>query len=132
MSQKIVFDEKSYIVKYPTVGQLLEIESLKQSMSGGRYGIMAISGVKSMEFALDLIDSIAYFSILIPELRKQLEIKSFLDLDAITAKKLTITYRKQFNPWYKQLEEEMSKLDDDIITDSNNGKDSTTTEGTDK
>ena len=114
VSTKVKFDDKIYIVKFPTVGQLLEIESLKQALSNGNYAIMAASGVKSMALALDIIDSVAYFSVLIPDLKKSLSVSSFMDLDALTAKKLTISYKKDFYKWYEELEKEMAELEKEL------------------
>jgi len=114
MSTKIIYNEKTYVVKYPNVGQLLEIESIKQSLSSNNYTMMALSNVKSMSFALDIIDSVAYFSTLIPDLKADLNVKNFMDLDQITAKRLTIAYRKYFLPWYGVLEKELMDLEKEL------------------
>ena len=115
LSTTVIFNDKHYTLKYPTVGQILEIESLKQSLSAGRYGLLVVSNVKSMELALDLIDAIAYFSVLIPDLKKEIAVDSFMDLDAMTAKRLSISYKKYFRKWYSELEKEMNDLDAELL-----------------
>lgn len=44
-------------VKFPNVGEMIDIENLKTAYSGGRYGVMLASGVKSMIYAVDVIDA---------------------------------------------------------------------------
>lgn len=91
-------------VKYPTVGQLIEIENKKMLLTGGRYSDYVISGgTKSQEFASDAVDMLAHFSVLIPALAEALNVKSYLDVDALAAKQLVDVYKKEFRPWYNEL-----------------------------
>ena len=46
--KKFNIGEKSFTVSFPNVGQIIDVESLKQALTGGRYGVMASSGVASM------------------------------------------------------------------------------------
>lgn len=104
-----------FIIKFPNVGQSISIQSLKDALSEGRYGSLARSGVKESEEALDKIDALSVFSILIPELKEKLKLNdkniSFLELDQFTAKEIVSVYNKQFFPWYNEILKELRDFD---------------------
>ena len=94
-SQKLItFRGSDYIVKFPNVGQFIDIENSKMFLTNGKYVDMAISVLKIHAFQLDIIDTISYFSVLIPELKEHLGIKNWRDLDAETSKELSLAYKK--------------------------------------
>ena len=59
-------------VKFPNVGEMIDIENLKTAYSGGRYGVMLASGVKSMIYAVDVIDAMAFIEIKLKAVRNML------------------------------------------------------------
>lgn len=101
-----------HVVTFPNVGQSISIQSLKDALSEGRYGNMARSGLKEAEEALDKIDSMATFSILIPELKSKLP-KSFPELDQFVAKDIVKVYTKVFFPWYNEILQELRSYGED-------------------
>lgn len=109
---KVVIEKNEYFVSFPTVGQLLDIESKKMLYSNDTYGNLMNAGTKTAMYTLDLIDALSTLMVLIPDLRKSLTVKSLGDLDAFTAKKLVTVYRKQFWPWYNELMKELYKEDE--------------------
>ena len=111
----IVTDKLSYTVKFPSVGQLLEIEAMKMAYTNNAYATLVQSGLKSSTFALDMADCFSTFGVLIPELLKDLGIKSFTQLDAFEAKKIVRVYVKQFQPWMTDLLTDLYKMEDDAI-----------------
>lgn len=111
----IVTDKLSYTVKFPSVGQLLEIEAMKMAYTNNAYATLVQSGMKSSSFALDMADCFSTFGVLIPELLKDLGIKSFTQLDAFEAKKIVRVYVKQFQPWMTDLLTDLYKMEDDAI-----------------
>lgn len=120
-NQKLIkFRENDYIVKFPNVGQLMDIENIKMSLTNGKYVEMAVSVLKIHIFQLDMIDAISYFSILCPEMKEHLQIKNWRELDASLAKEITSVYKKQFIPWFKPILDELLKIDeeDDSETDT--------------
>lgn len=122
-NQKLIkFKEVDYIAKFPNVGQLMDIENIKMSLTNGKYVEMAISVLKIHIFQLDMVDAIAYFSILCPEMKENLGIKNWRELDASLAKELTSVYKKQFIPWFKPILDELLKIDEEddsnIATDT--------------
>jgi len=99
-SVKIVLQGNDYIVKFPNVGQFIDIESKKALFSNRQYSALVTSNLVNSNHALDLIDAIAYFSTLIPELQKDLKLANLFELDMLSAKELTDQYQKVFRPWF--------------------------------
>lgn len=106
---KVSLNGKDYIVGMPNVGQQMEIESLKMSLTNNNYGEMAKSGLRTHQYNLDLVDGLSYFSILIKDFRKDMKVESLMDMDAFLGKHVVQAFRKQFNPWYKAFVEELHK-----------------------
>lgn len=108
-------EDLEYMVKFPNVSQLLEIEALKMAYTNNAYGTLASNGLRSSSYALDMADCFATFQILIPQMLTDLGIKSFTSLDAFEAKKIVRVYVKQFQPWMVELLTELYKMEDDAV-----------------
>lgn len=110
-----LFGQKFTATSYPTVGQIMEIENYKQELTNGRYGSMVKSNTVSSRFALDLVDAIAYFSVLFGKgMRVMIESKidgvdNIYDMPGISAKEFVTVYREKFFPWIKEFSEELYK-----------------------
>jgi len=102
-STKLKIKKNSYEVNFPTVGELIQIESLKITLSNGKYGDMLQSNMVSMLRALDYIDMIAYFSTLCPNILKDAKV-DLTKIDAIDAIELLSVYKDQFIPFWKKYE----------------------------
>lgn len=90
-----------YIVKFPTVGQFIQIEAQKSLLTRNQYGALIVTGTKVATKALDFVDMIAYFSVLIPEIddiKKDAKVDLF-SLDILDAKEMLKVYTKEFKPW---------------------------------
>jgi hypothetical protein len=106
--------KEKYEVKIPNAGQQMEIENKKMFLSSNTYRDLVLTGTRATKYSLLLIDSLACFSVLIPELGDKLGVKNYLELPAFTAKELVKAYKKDFYPWYQSYLEELYKgLDDD-------------------
>ncbi len=92
--------QKHFSVTFPNVGQIIDMESLKQGLSSNRYGQMAASGIASNYYALDLIDMIAFYKILCPEVTQHFDIKNYADLSMEKAQELLEPFKKKLQPWY--------------------------------
>lgn len=123
------FDDlkKSMVVsEFPSIGQLIDIENLKITLSGGKYNEMARSPLKSMTFALDLIDAISCFTILNPvgfnAVFKELipKGKTIMDVPASKSRSIVDQYNKKFLPWYKPL---MAEIYSAVATDESEEED---------
>lgn len=101
------FRGEKLIVKFPNVGQLLDMESMKQSLTSNRYGTMATSGVKSMYFALDLVDAIVFIQVLCPKVKRMLEIDNYTLMSPLAAKELIKFYKEEILPWYSEVSKEL-------------------------
>jgi hypothetical protein len=104
--------ENKYMVEWPTIQQMIDIESMKLMLSKGKYTEMIITGTVWMQRALNYIDLIAYFSILCPGLVKDLkvDIRSLEVSD--THEGLLKAYQNQFLPWWNEYEKMIKKLDE--------------------
>ena len=98
------FRGKNYSIEFPKVGQYREIDVFKQTLSMGQYGSMFRTMTAQSEESLDMVDMEAYFSVLSPKLIKSLGVESFSNLDLLTYKELKVEYRKQFIPWWNEIE----------------------------
>ena len=95
----ITYNDKKFQVKFPNVGQMIDIESLKNGLTGGKYGSFAASGVKSMYFVLDMVDTIAFMTVMCPKLKNFIseegEETDFMKMKPETLKTLVNVYKEQ-------------------------------------
>lgn len=101
--------ENSYKVEFPNVGKLQDIERLKAVLSGGMYGSMESNRTMDGQFALDMIDMEAYFTVLIPDLIEDLKVKSFRNLSIEDAVEIKEIFVKQLLPFMKQWRDIINK-----------------------
>ncbi len=100
-----------YDVQFPNVGQLQDIESFKIAFTGGRYVDMALGGLRTQMYALDLADAIAYLSVLVPELKHDLKVKNWRELDPFVAKQVINDFKNNFLKWYKPIVDDLYNFD---------------------
>ena len=105
---------ESYQVNFPNMGKLQDIEAFKIAYTNGKYLDMAMSGLKMHEFMLDVTDAVSYFSVLIPELKTNIGVKNWRDLDPELAKKLVKAYKSEFIPWFKPIVDDLCKYDEEV------------------
>lgn len=103
----ISYNDKKFQVKFPNVGQLIDIESLKNALTGGKYGSFAASGVKSMYFILDIVDTIAFLTVMCPKLKNFITEEEdgidYTQMKPETVKTLVTVYKEQILPWYSKI-----------------------------
>ena len=103
----ITYNDKKFIVKFPNVGQLMDIESLKMALTGGKYGTFAASGIKSMYFVLDMVDAISFFSVMCPRLKNFITQEDvdvdYTQMQPESVKPLVDIYKKEVMPWYNKI-----------------------------
>lgn len=104
MYKKLVkINGNSYMVNFPNVGQMIEIEQLKLAYTNGKYIEFAMSNLMNHIFILDFVDAISYFSVLIPELKNDFEIDNYTKLNGNSAKEIIRAYKEDFIPWFKPI-----------------------------
>jgi hypothetical protein len=101
----------SYEVEYPTIGQMMDVESLKLAYSKGKYTEMILSGTKWMSRVLNYVDMLAYFTVMCPDLIKDSKV-DLANLDLLDVHKGMLgVYKDQFLPWWNEYEAMISKLE---------------------
>lgn len=106
-SKKITIGKKSFVVEFPNVGQILDIESMKQALTNNRYGIMAKSDIKSMYYALDVVDAVSFLTVVAPEVGKYFNVGNYLSLSPEKVQEFVDVYQKDIYPWYAKTLEEL-------------------------
>ena len=108
--KKFTIGEKVFIANFPNIGQIIDLESLKQALTGNRYGQMASSGIVSMYYALDLVDAIAFYQIVVPEVAKYYDIRNYASLSVDKSKALVEAYQQQIKPWFDETLNELKGI----------------------
>lgn len=92
--------QKQFTAKFPNVGQIIDLDAMKQALSGNRYGSMAASGLASAYYALDLIDAISFYQIVCPEVGRYYDIKNYADLELDKVEDLMKAWKDEIQPWF--------------------------------
>lgn len=106
---------QTFKVAFPNAGNLLDIWNMQMLMTQNNYATMANTGTKLGNFFIDAVDAIATFTVLVPELAKQLNGVSFTEIEPKKMKQLVAIYRKQFYPWYRDILEQLLE-DEEVVT----------------
>lgn len=118
----ITYNDKKFIIKFPNVGQLMDIEALKMALTGGKYGTFAASGIKSMYFVLDMVDAIAFFSVMCPRLKNFITEEDtdvdYTQMNPQSIKPLVDIYKKEVMPWYNKMMSELYASTNEAIAES--------------
>ena len=114
-SKSFRIGEKQFVVKFPNVGQIIEIESLKQALTNNKYGAMAQSGIVSMYYALDFVDAIAFLKICAPDVGRYYNIDDFTSVSPEIMEQFVKVYKEDIYPWYNGVMNELRNVmnDDD-------------------
>jgi hypothetical protein len=102
-------------VKFPNIGQYIDIERLKTTLSDGRYPLMAMSPLNSTRVALHLIDAVAYGSVLMGDVFYKKtdvpDLKSILDLSMTDEKVIEMLrwYQEDYVPFHNGIEKRMDR-----------------------
>lgn len=111
---KVKIGPNEYTIKFPKTSQLIDIEAAKIRMTGGTIKEMPHGGT-SAQSAYLAVESIATFEILIPNLLKDLNVPSLLDLDMQQAQSHLKAYEKYWewmNRWREVLNADAESKDE--------------------
>ena len=111
-SKQIKIGDQIFGVSYPTVGQKLQIENVKLLLTDNGYGDLARSAHITALNLLDLVDAVAYFTILIPEISSSLSVNNFLNMEPLKAKMYAKAFKREFRPWMEAVDVELNKEDE--------------------
>ena len=92
--------QNTYSIKFPNNGQLIDMERMKIQLTDGTHKTMMHGSSSSSVQAYLLVDAIATFTVLIPELKTDLNVNSLLDIDPYQSKKIVKEYVDKFYPWF--------------------------------
>lgn len=119
----INYNDKKFTIKFPNVGQMIDIESMKNALTGGKYGSFAASGIKSMYFVLDIVDTIAFLTVMCPKLRnfvtEEEDNIDYTQMKPETVKTLIDIYKKDILPWYSKILEQLYSSANESIEQEN-------------
>lgn len=102
--------ENSYEVEFPNTGGLMEIEILKTQLARGQYNELSNAGTVNSNYSRFIIDMIATFTVLFPQLKKDMNVKTISELKVEDSKILLQIYLKEVFPW---IQEWMNLLNED-------------------
>ena len=97
---KLVVRGNNYVIKVPTPGDMIDVERMKMALSNGYYGDMMRTSTVSAQESLMVIDIQSHFSILCPDLMKDLKCEDVRKLSTEDYQELKSVFVKQFIPWW--------------------------------
>lgn len=97
VSKVIKFKGNEYQLKYPTVGQLIDIRVLEQQLSKGTIKEL-LTGIDADIDSYIYITTISHIQILLPELVKDLKV-SLKEMDLLDFQDMVDLYSEQISPW---------------------------------
>ena len=108
--KKFTIGKKQFTATFPNVGQIIDMDAMKQALSSNRYGSMVASGLASAYYALDLIDAIAFYQVVTPEVGRFFNIANYSELSVEEVKDLLDAFKEQIQPWYIETMNEVRGL----------------------
>lgn len=101
------------------VGKFIAIEAEKQRLSSNEYHKIATTYFSDSLNAANLIDMIAIFRVLSPDIEKSITTESFEKLNIIDTKDLLRAYIKEIAPWYRfWMKKFNAPFEDDEVTEN--------------
>lgn len=98
----IYIKDVSFNVKFPTSGQMIDIAILKSKLSDNQYNSLFLQSSLEAPLALRLVDAYSFFQIMVPELKKNLTLDSFYDIEVLDSLELIEVFESQIQPWLNE------------------------------
>lgn len=116
---KITIGPNQYTIKFPNNGKLIDIEVRKLSITNGMHKDLLFGASSASRDAYLAVEAGCTFEILIPELSKDLNVKSLFELNPFQSRDITQAYQKYYD-WMElwrvalsdEVVEEVEKKDD--------------------
>lgn len=112
-SLEVNFKQKKYKVDYPNTGGLIDIQRNKHYFSGNSYNELSLDTTEQGMWTRFVVDMQATFAVLIPDLKKDLSVKSITELSPLDTKQLLSVYVKQVLPWLNEWQVILNADDED-------------------
>ena len=100
----------TYTLKKPTIGQLLDIQTLKAQITRGSYGQIVRNLDEIGIMSLDVVDMIAVLSSLCPDVITDMKVSNWAELDPFDILDLYKGYQATVHPWYSQYSKDLTKV----------------------
>ena len=107
VSKVVKFKENEYQLKYPTVGQLIDIRVLEQQLSKGTAKDL-IMGLNVDVDGYIYITSIAHVQVLLPDLVKDLKVP-LLDMGILDFQDIVDLYSEEIAPWLTEWKDKIKE-----------------------
>lgn len=108
-SIEVTINQNVYTIKYPNVGLQMDMDILRMQMSGDKYDALKFSFNPSFQRQALILDAVATFNTLIPQLRKDLTVKSMFELEREQMDVIVKAYEEEFLPWYEEWNTALNK-----------------------
>jgi len=99
---------KNYTIKYPNVGQLIDISIQESTLSGGRMKDLILQGTIEHQDAYVTIKTIAFFDVMLPNLTKDLKVESLQQLDPVDFIEVNKAYWEHIEKWLDEWKKNFS------------------------
>lgn len=97
-TKRIQVCNRTYDLKYPNVGNFIDIKVLETKLSQGT-AMSLVNGTGEQLDAFFYITTYAHFQVLCPELLKDLKVNSLLELSLDDFQELLNVYLNDIQPW---------------------------------
>lgn len=100
---------KTFEIGYPNIGQYIKIEGFKQSLTDGRYALIAFGALKTGTIALDFLDACIYFGTINPKVLEHFgveDVKGLTELPTHTPemKEMMEQYATNYSIFFDSIE----------------------------
>lgn len=120
-SKTIAIGDNKYELTFGRTGDLIDIEILKAQFAKGYKNSLYVGGSLAMYSAF-VIDAFATYTILAPNLLKDLLVGSLFDLDLIRTKQLVKVYMDDILPWISSWQKVLDDMEE-VKTEDKANKD---------
>lgn len=115
----------SYTLNKPTMGQILDIQTMKAQITRGSYGQIVRNMDELGIMSLDIVDMISIIHSLCPQVLDDMKVENWDQLDPFDMMDIYKGYVETVLPWYQQYTKDLTKvwkgITDSLIKDD--GKD---------
>jgi hypothetical protein len=101
---EIVIKGKSYRTEPLTVGKLVDLTKMRNTLTNGQYGQIYRHALVNSDNSLQAIDIQAFFMVFCPSLIKDLKVDAIFDLGIEDYKEIKDIYKAQVQTWLIEVE----------------------------
>lgn len=118
---KIKIKDTEFTIKYLNSGSMIDLAVLKAKLSDNQYTELAFQRSNESSLALRLIDTYAFFTIALPQLKNHLLKQSLYDLETEESLELIHIYNTNIEPWLNKWTEYLNSKIEELKGNKNTG-----------